>query len=633
LTRQAWGCEPAARLLFFGVLFGLISAILTTALAVEAPDSPGPARPNILWISCEDTSPWLGFCGESYARTPHLDQLAREGVHFTSAFVTAPVCSPARFAIITGRYATSMGTQRLRSTFPVPGHVQAFPSALRNAGYYCGNNRKTDYNTSCAQRLIREAWDDNGPRAHWRRRKPGQPFFTVFNLTETHQSRTFKGSSAPQLDASERHDPEGAPVPPYYPPTPEARQTIARVHDCITAMDESAGEILAQLEQDGLKEDTIVFFWSDHGQGIPRGKRTLWDTGLKIPLVVYCPPKYRFLLPVDPGGTCDQLVSMIDMGPTILSILELPIPDGVQGRPFLGKSAVPRKYVFGARDRVDEALDLSRSARDSRYLYVRNFMPDLSWNAPEGYSDQLALRRQITKLAGEGKLNAAQLTYAAPRKPVEALYDTEKDPWQLTNLAGAPEHQQTLERFRKELRKWQIETRDYGFMHEWEAARLCADGRPLSEAARSDSEYPLNHILDTAERIGSPGQARYFTKHLEDPNSTVRYWAVIGLRVAAAGEKEPLRRLLADPSLPVRVEAANVLVARWNDQEGLRTLSDVLRSGNEHAQLHAARTLQMLGEKARPALPVMREASEGSSALLGHCLRPAIAGISGLPPD
>ncbi len=234
--------------------------ILTALLLAPLPALHGaePPRPNILWISCEDTSPWLGFCGEEYARTPHLDRLARGGVHYTNAFVTAPCCSPSRFAIITGCYATAYGTQRLRSEFAVPDSIEGFPAVLRRAGYYCSNNSKTDYNTSAAKRIVAAAWDESSGQAHWRNRKPGQPFFAVFNLVETHQSKVFESTPPPKLDPSERHDPSKAPIPPYYPDTPTSRRTMARVHDCITAMDKHAGEILAELEQDGLKDDTII---------------------------------------------------------------------------------------------------------------------------------------------------------------------------------------------------------------------------------------------------------------------------------------------------------------------------------------------------------------------------------------
>ena len=604
-------------------------ALLLSALSTSAAEPAHPPRPNILWISCEDASPWLGFSGEPYATTPNLDRLARAGVRYTSAFAPAPVCSPCRFSMITGRYATSHGTQGLRSKAPIADHIKGFPTYLREIGYYCSNNVKTDYNTGDEPRLIDESWDACSPEAHWRGRKPGQPFFAVFNLTETHQSKAFGDAPIPGLSPGERHDPAEAPIPPYFPDTLEARRTIARVHDCFTLMDKRAGEILTQLEADGLKENTIVFFWSDHGQGIPRGKRMLWDTGLKVPLVIYFPEKYQHLSPGKPGSTSDQLINLIDLGPTLLSLLELPIPENLHARPFLGKAAgQPRQYIFGIRDRVDEAFDLSRSVRDSRYLYIRNFMPDLSWNQPEGFSDQLAFRRELARLAAEGKLNEAQLTYAGPDKPLEALYDCEKDPWNLHNLAEDPALRPVLERMRVALRDWQHETRDLGFIHEAEAETLYSNQRPLNEAARDSTIYPLDRVLETAHLVGRPGQAPEFTRRLSDSNPTVRYWAVLGLRATgkdAAPAREALRKALEDKSIPVRIEAAGILVNLFEDPKALATLTGFLRHESYLVTTHAARTLQLLGEKARPVIAEMRAALAADPHMyVGFALNAAI---------
>lgn len=605
-------------------------ALLSTAqaCALLAADAP---RPNILWISCEDTSPWLGFCGDKYAVTPNLDRLAQGGVYYRNAFASAPVCSPCRFAIITGTYATSYGTQRLRSEFDIPDTVKGFPSYLREAGYYCCNNVKTDYNTSDEKRLIAESWDESSGKAHWRKRKPGQPFFAVFNLTETHQSQAFE-TTPPKLEPAARHDPAAAPLPPYYPDTPAARRTIARVHDCITAMDRRAGQILDELEKDGLREDTLVFFWPDHGQGIPRGKRTLWDTGLKVPLVISFPEKYRSLAPAAPGGTCDRLVQLMDLGPTLLSLLGLPVPAAMQGRAFLGQAAsAPRAYVYGARDRVDEALDVSRSVRDGRYLYIRNFMPHLSWMQPEAFSDQLDLRREITRLEAEGKLGKAPLTYAAPAKPYEQLYDTEMDPWQMRDLSGEPALWPVLSRLREALHAWQRETRDLGLIHETEAARLSA-GQPLREAT-AGAACPLERVIDAAWRVGCSEDGAEFVPRLADPDATVRYWAAVGMNAAgtfAPEARAALQRALADASPSVRVEAAGALAAHFDDRAALDSLAAALTDADENVQLHAARTLQLLGEKARPALPALQAALPKVKYMFARwAIQGAIASLTG----
>ena len=280
-----------------------------------------PKKPNILWITCEDTSPYLGCYGDPHALTPNLDKLASEGSLYTQAFVTAPVCSPVRSCLITGVYATSLGTQHLRSTVSPPVSIQPFPKYLRAAGYYCSNNSKEDYN-------FRDPtiWDDSSETAHWRNRKAGQAFFSVFNLMFTHQGQINGSDEAffekyrAKLRPEERHDPETLVLPPYYPDTPMVRNIWARYYDLITFMDKEVGKLLAQLDEDGLAEDTIVFFFADHGLGLPRFKRTLYDSGLHIPLIVRFPARYRSMASASPGGRIDRLVSTIDLPPTVLTL-------------------------------------------------------------------------------------------------------------------------------------------------------------------------------------------------------------------------------------------------------------------------------------------------------------------------
>ena len=252
-----------------------------------------------------------------------------------------------------------------------------------------------------------------------------------------------------------------------------------------------------------------MFFYGDNGMGLPRGKRCLWDTGLREPLLVRFPGEVPRLAPAAPGTATDRLVSFVDFAPTVLSLCGVKAPAHMQGVAFLGEAAgQPREFVFGARDRVDEVFELSRSVRDRRFLYIRNFMPHLSWMPPECFSDASTFRRELKRLAAEGKLNAAQLTYAAPRKPLEELYDTDADPHQIHNLAAAPAHRATLEKMRRALREWLLTTRDAGFLTEpqmWE--RMGATGTPL-ELARDDAKYPLARLLDAADLVGRPRPCR-----------------------------------------------------------------------------------------------------------------------------
>lgn len=264
-------------------------------------------QPNILWITAEDMSATLGCYGDSFATTPNIDRFAKQSSRFTHAFATAPVCSPSRACLINGCIATTQGTHAMRSRFPLPAEMKGFPSILRQAGYYTTNNVKTDYNSAAEESIIAASWDDNSETADWRGRKTNQPFFSTFNLMTSHQSRTmvwpykqFEDEVQSQLRANEIHDPGRVPLPPYYPDTPLVRKTLARYYDCVTVMDTQVGEILKQLEADGLADDTIVFFYSDHGSGMPRHKRALFDSGMHVPLLIRFPDKYQHLAQLPP---------------------------------------------------------------------------------------------------------------------------------------------------------------------------------------------------------------------------------------------------------------------------------------------------------------------------------------------
>ena len=602
-------------------------------------------KPNILWLTVEDMSANLGCWGDAYARTPNIDRLAAESVRYTNVFVTAPVCSPVRSCLITGLHATSLGTPNLRSRFPIPKYMTGYPSYLRAAGYYCSNNVKTDYNTSNAPAIIKASWDACSSKAHWRGRNGRQPFFSIFNDMTTHQSRTmvwpykqFRSEVQKRLKPAERHDPAKAPLPPYYPDTPVVRRTVARYYDCISVMDKNVGELLKQLDDDGLADETIVFFFSDHGAGMPRHKRLILDSGLHIPLLIRFPKKYRHLAPAGAGATVDRLISTVDFPPTVLSLASEAIPEYMQGRAFLGKAAEgveARQHVYAARDRVDEAYDLARCVRDRNFLYVRNYMPHLSYNQPSFYSDQGEIRQEITALAAAGKLaTGPQKHYAGPTRAAEELYDTNADPNQVNNLAGLPRHKPTLEKMRRLLRRWMLETRDLGFLPELELAERSAGSTPF-EIAGSAERYPQERIIDAAELVGrGPQVLDKQVRLLADGDSAVRYWAAVGLRAQgpkAAPARDALAEALGDASPSVRIEAAAALAGLDKADKALAVLVRELRSADPYAALHAARTLQLLGEKARAALPAMRKMlakvkdARGDSAMfMRFALAPAV---------
>ena len=593
-------------------LLGLVAATLVSCSSSET-------RPNILWITAEDMSPNLGSWGDSYARTPHLDRLAEESVRYTSVFATAPVCSPARSTLITGLYATSLGTQRLRSLFPIPAHVKGFPSYLREAGYYATNNVKTDYNTGHEPRLIAESWDESSETAHWRGRAERQPFFAVFNDMTTHQSRSmswsyeeFQERVQSRLDPGEIHDPDEAPVPPYYPDTPVVRQTLARYYDCVTVMDKNVGRILAELAEDGLEDDTIVFFYSDHGAGLPRHKRVLYDSGAHVPLLIRFPEKYEHLAPVAPGGTTNRLVSFVDLPPTILSLLGLDIPDAMQGKPFLGSQAgEPREYVFGARDRIDEAYDLARSVRSRDYLYVRTYMPHLGYNQPTAFSDTAAIRNEIERLAARGRLEGAQLGYAAPTRPREELYAVRDDPQQLRNLVYSDEHRGALSTMRKELTRWIRRTHDVGFLPEAEAWARIGNRTPF-EIARDAEAYPQARITAAAALVGREDALEEQAELLQDPDPAVRYWAAVGLRASVRSShrsNNALTAALEDDSAVVRIAAADALAHHGDPGPALKVLTKELQNEDLDVALLACRTIELLGDDARSARRAMRAAT------------------------
>ena len=448
---------------FLGIGTGSAAAMMLSGIRLKAEETK-TQRPNILWVSCEDISPDLGCYGDSYAVSPNIDALAAQGVRYTNAYTHAGVCAPVRSGIITGMYPTTIGTQYMRCKGVPPTAVKCFTEYLRAAGYYCTNNSKTDYQFDPPA----TAWDESSRKAHWRNRPKGQPFFAVINLTISHESKNW-----PKRGAKLIHDPAQAVVPPYYPDTPVVRENIARYYDNVTKMDEQAGQILRQLAEDGLADSTIVWFWSDHGRGLPRGKRWIYDSGIHVPLVICVPEKLRRpAMPKDsdalkPGTVNDELVAFIDFAPTMLSLAGVKIPAHIQGHAFLGsQKALPREYIFAARDRMDEAYDIIRAVRDKRFKYIRNYMPYLTRGQDIEYMNRMPIMQEMRRLNAEGKLKGPKKQYFEPTKPVEELYDTQKDPHEVNNLADDRKYRDVLERMRKVHTKWVEETGDIGLIAE-----------------------------------------------------------------------------------------------------------------------------------------------------------------------
>ncbi len=582
---------------------GLGAAALVADASAEA--KPAAKRPpNILWITCEDISPNLGCYGDKFAASPNLDRFASEGVRFTNAYGITGVCAPNRSCLITGVLPSTLGSHDMRSRTRLPSNIKCFSEYLRNSGYYCTNNSKTDYNFPVPKR----AWDESSGKAHWRKRKDGQPFFAVFNFTITHESRC---RGKPKDTA--RFDPAKVPIPPFHPDTLEVRQNWANYYENILTMDRQAERILKQLKEDGLADDTIVFFFSDHGAGMPGVKKWVWEGGLHVPLMVRFPAKYAGWSPGKAGGVSDRLVSFVDFAPTVLSLAGVKIPPHMQGRAFLGaKAGEVRRYVFAIRDRMAERYDTVRVVRDKQFQYMRNYMPHLTWSQYTSYTEQMPTMKVWRKLAGQGKLNAVQARYFQPTKSMEELYDTAADPHQIKNLAGNAKYKPVLERMRRELREWMKKTHDMGLLPEYEMHRRSAGSTP-HELAHDKKKHPQEQLMAAADVANAmdPQKLPQLVKLLADAEPAVRWWAAVGLTALgkeAAPAAGALERAMEDDSPLVRVAAADAMCNLGKHDKALPVLIKGLQHETPFIRLRAINVLDRIGDRARPALPQIRKA-------------------------
>ena len=581
--------------LFFVLLSVVASLDRDTVRAADA-----KPRPNILWLTTEDIGPQLGCYGDKYADTPNLDRFAQRSVRYRHAWSNAPVCAPARTTIITGLYPPSTGAEHMRSQVRLPAALRLYPQHLRDAGYYCSNNSKEDYNLEQTGKV----WDDSSNKAHWKNRAPGQPFFAVFNFTGTHESQIRrKGHTLV-------HDPAKARIPAYHPDTPEVRHDWAQYYDNITTMDGLFAKSLAELAAAGLADNTIVFFYGDHGSGMPRSKRWPYNSGLQVPLLVHIPEKFKHLRPADyaNGGTTDRLVSFVDLAPTLLSLIGMKAPETFQGHAFLGEFvAAPQPFVYGFRGRMDERYDLVRSVRDERYVYLRNYMPHLPYGQHINYMFETPTTTVWKKLFDASKLNAAQSTFWKTKAP-EELYDLQSDPDEVNNLAGSPAHTAILERLRAAQRGLARKIRDVGFLPEGEIHSRAEDSSAY-EVGHDDAKYPFQRIFDTAELASAlqPAATPALLKALADSDSAVRYWGAMGLLMrgpdAVDAARAPLHQALADTAAPVRITAARALATHGN-AEDLRKALPVLEAlaplakNDVYTSVLALNAIDALGDKA-----------------------------------
>lgn len=594
--------------------------------------------PNILWLTSEDHGPEMGCYGDPNARTPNVDALAAKGMLFKRAWSTHPVCAPARTAIASGMYGESTGAIHMRSMVPMPAGAKMYPEYLREAGYYTANNNKEDYNLPKTART----WDDSSTQAHWRNRAAGQPFFAVFNSTKSHESQI---RTRPHNAIA---DPAKMRVPAYHPDTPEVRQDWAQYYDKVSEADADAGALLKELAADGLAEDTIVFYYGDHGSGMPRSKRWPSNSGLHVPLVVFFPQQWRHLAPKEyqPGGKSDRLVSFVDLAPTVLSLAGVRPPAAMQGHAFAGPHQTsPPPYLFGSRGRMDERQDLVRSVTDGRYVYLRNFFLHVSQAQKVSYQFETPTTRRWHELFAAGKTPDAQSIFWRTPKAPEELYDLETDRDEVRNLADSPAHRAGLEKLRAAQRAHLERVRDVCFLPEGEMHARAQGGAPY-DLARDDAKYPFGRIAaaaDLASRL-DPAALPQLRTLLADGDNAVRYWAALGFLMrgtgAVTGDLALLRRALSDPSPHVRIVAAQALGLHGPESDlapalaVLRELAPPDKNG-VFVAMSALSAIEALGPRAQSLhrmVGALKTEAGSPDARFNSYLPRLIANITGVEP-
>jgi uncharacterized sulfatase len=595
-------------------------------------------RPNILWLTSEDHGPHMGCYGDTFADTPVVDALAAKGMLFKHCWSNAPVCAAARTTIIAGMYSPSTGGQHMRSMVPMPKGTKMYPQFLRETGYYCTNNSKEDYN------LVKPdgVWDESSGNAHWKKRTEGQPFFAIFNETCSHESQLRK---RPHVAI---HDPAKVRVPAYHPDTPEVRQDWAQYYDQVTLADASAGKRLKEIEEAGLAEDTIIFYYADHGSGMSRNKRWPSNSGLHVPMVVYFPEKWKHLAPKEyaAGVKSDRLVSFVDLAPTLLSLVGVQPPEWMQGHAFAGKfQSEPQPFIYGFRGRMDERYDCVRSVTDGRFVYLRNYMPHLSQGQHVAYQFETPSTRVWRKLYDEGKLTPEQSIFWKEPKDAEELYDLQSDPDEVHNLSAKPEHAETLAKMRAAQEGLALKIRDAGMLPEGEMHQR-AEGTTPYDMAHDDKLYPLKRILKIAGEATSMKSDTMadLKAGFADPDSAIRYWSAMGIRMRGAdgisAAHDELVKAAKDSSTYVQVVANWALAKYGSDADREAALPALVNLANwsQHnvfTSMSALNAIGDLGDKAKPVadqlktLPAKGESPDGRFS--GYVAR-LLADLNGTKP-
>ncbi len=581
-------------------LIPLCVALMTGLFAsVEAAD-----QPNILWLTSEDNGiSWVSCYGGRNCRTPNIDKLAEEGFRYTHCFDNAAVCAPTRSTWITGMYAISNGTQPMRSRNIIPHDtIEYYPDLLRKAGYHTSNQSKTDYNIG--GRPDGDCWDLMKVRNAWRQRKPGQPFFAVVNTTSSHESRAHGDVE------NTRNDPAKMKLFSYHPDLPQIRKNYAKYADAVENMDNDIKQTLDAIKEDGLYDDTIIIYCSDHGGVMPRSKRFLYSSGTHCPLIVRIPEKYKHLWPAKkPGMTVDRIVSFVDMPKTWLSLAGAEIPDTFQGTTFLGKDVEPDpEYHLSFRERADERCDFVRMIRGQQFAYYKNYMP----YAPAGQYLAYLWRAQAAPAweqhHQEGKTDEITGRFFRPRVS-EEFYDTVEDFDNVHNLIDDPKHQEEIAEMKQAMRKKQLELFDSGLLPESMRMRRASEhGVTIYEMVRDPELYPLESYLDAADMALERDKANLpaLVKGMSNDDSGIRYWAVVGLHLLdkdATPAVDVLKEALEDPSDEVKIMTAWTLVKLGKNDEGLACLRSLLNDGTT-TQRKLYNVLDWMDED---ALPLVRE--------------------------
>ena len=616
------------------VVFGSILFLATDANSAPAELS----HPNILWITSEDHGPHMGCYGDTLATTPNVDALAAKGMLFKHAWSCGPVCAAARTTIIAGMYPPSTGGEHMRSMTEMPKGTKMYPQFLRESGYYCTNNSKEDYNFAKPEGV----WDESSGNANWKKRKDGQPFFAIFNETCSHESQLRK---RPHVAI---HDPAKVRVPAYHPDTREVRQDWAQYYDQVTLADASAGKRLKELEEAGLAADTIVFYYADHGSGMPRNKRWPCNSGLQVPMVVYFPPNWKHLAPKEYGAgvKSDRLVSFVDLAPTLLSIIGVKPPEWMQGHAFAGKfQAEPQPFVYGFRGRMDERIDTVRSVTDGRFVYLRNYMPHLSQAQHVSYQFETPSTRVWRKLFDEGKLTPEQSLFWQEPKDAEELYDLQSDPDEVHNLAAKPDHAETLAKMRAAQESLALKIRDVGLLPEGEMHQR-SEGTTPYDMAHDDKLYPFARVLQAAGKASSmkPDAIADLKAGFSDNDNAIRYWSAMGILMRGkdglTAAHDEMIKAAKDSSTCVQIAANWALAKHGSDAERAVALPELVKLANwsQHnvfTAMSALNAIGDLGDKAKPVaeqlktLPAKGESPDGRFS--GYVAR-LLADLNGSKP-